>query len=41
MLIHKVLSGTYPRMDNTDVSSFQGVGIDGSTIYRGVLISGS
>ena len=25
----------------TDVSSFQGIGIEGFTVYRGVLISGS
>ena len=59
VLIHKLLSWTYPSVLNTEVSSFhgiviyrgvhilgrlystfQGVGIEGSTVYRGVLISG-
>ena len=35
------MSGCYIRGVHlyTEVSSFQGVGIEGSTVYRGVLIS--
>ena len=29
MLIHKLLFETYPSVLNTEVSSFQGVGIEG------------
>ena len=31
MIINKLLFGTYPGVLNTEVSSFQGVGIEGST----------
>ena len=40
MLIHKLLFGTYPHVLNTEVFSYQNVGIEGSTVCRGVLISG-